>query len=270
MRKFFFIFLSIFLLIVLFLGLIGLNLEYLLNKDFFKKRIQRYVSSLSGLEVDYERIHLNLYKLKVEVEELRAKGKDFELYLPKGRMFFSKRKLLKGNFYPSSVYLKNPYFFTRRVEEEKPLEIKRLYQYFYTLSPFTLLVNNGTFEYHFEEGKGLKLRNINLFANDKVPQVLFTANATSNAFSSLEVKGRLNYRDEFLESELKIKKLDLTRLNLKDLAFLKRTEFDFSATVSLEKDVLNVGFTGQAPCLAFNKGDSAWVCGFFPGIFLGK
>lgn len=270
MKRFFLIFGFFFLLILLSLGIIGFNLDYFLNQDFSKNRIKGYVSRLFDVEIDYKRVHVNLYKLKVEFEGLKAKGNDFELELPKGRIFFSRTKLFSLNLYPSSIYLKNPYFLIRATKEERPLEIKRVYTYLQASSPFMLSINNGTFEYHYVDGKGFQIKGLNLLAKDKAPQVLFDLNATAGFFSLLDFKGRLNYREEFFEGTLKVKKLDLNRLNNRDLDFLKRTELDLTATFSLEKEVLHIGFTGSAPCLAFNQPGPPLVCGFFQGYFTGN
>ncbi len=270
MKRFFLILLFFFLLILLSLGIIGFNLDYFLNQDLSKNRIKGYVSRLFDVEIDYKRVHVNLYKLKVEFEGLKAKGKDFELELPKGKIFFSRTKLFSLNFYPSSIYLKNPYFLIRATKEERPFEIKGVYTYLQASSPFTLSINNGTFEYRYVDGKGFQIKGLNLLAKDRAPQVLFDLNATAGFFSRLDFKGRLNYRDEFFEGTLKVKKLDLNRLNNRDLDFLKKTELDLTATLSLEKEVLNIGFTGSAPCLAFNQPGSPFVCGFFQGYFTGN
>ncbi|MEZ0343681.1 MAG: AsmA-like C-terminal domain-containing protein [Caldimicrobium sp.] len=272
MKKFL---LSLFVLFILFLILIGIvsfNLEYFLNKDFFKRKIQDYVAKLLDIRIDYKRVNVNLYKLKVEVEGFDAKGKNFEISLPKGRVLFSQKKLLSRNFYPSEIYFKNPHIkviYIKR-EEEKPFEIQKLYHYLFASSPISVLIKNGTLELFYGEKKGFIIKDLNLLAKDKSPQVLFDLNATSSFFAFLDFKGRLNYKDQFFEGNLNVKKLDLRKVNHPKLNLLKKTELDLSSTISLEKDTLNLGFTGSAPCLVFNKNETPFVCGFFQGYFIGN
>ncbi len=271
MKKFFFILFALLILCFLLIGFIGLNLEYFLNHDPFKKKIQNYVYSLFGIDLSYRKVHLNLYKLKIEVEDLKAKGEDFSLLLPKGRFFFSKKKLLKGNFYPSVVYLKDPYLLIKAPKEKKPTEVQRYSQYLLDLSPLSLWIKNGTFEYHGEKEKGLLIKEINLLAENRAPQVLFQLNSTSNFFAKLNFEGRFNYQSQFFEGTLRIKKFDFGKLSfLTNKDFIKKSELDISVTLSFEKDTLNVGFSGAAPCLVVNNQSPSWICGFFQGAFVGN
>ncbi|MGC9140778.1 MAG: AsmA-like C-terminal domain-containing protein [Caldimicrobium sp.] len=271
MKRFFLFLLAFFLLFLILIGIISFNLEFFLNKDFFKRKLTDYIAALAGIRVDYNRVHINLYQLKVDFEGFRANSEDFEIFFPKGRITFSKFKLLKKNFYPQELYLKNPYIVLKapKKKEEKPFEIQEIYQFLLKSSPISLSINNGTFAYYFEEGKGFSITNINLFARDKFPQVFFNLNATSSVFSFLDFKGRLNYQSQFFEGSLRVKKLDLSKVNYPDFNLLKKTELDLSTTISLEKDVLNIGFTGSAPCLAFAMHSSPFICGFFQGYFVG-
>lgn len=258
-------------LLLIVLGIVSFNLEYFLNKDFFKRKIQDYVAKLFDIEIDYKRVKVNLYKLEMEVEGFNTKGKNFEVSLNKGRVLLSSKKLLSRNFYPLEINLESPYIkFKFLTREEKPLEIQKFYHYLSSASPITLLIKNGTFEIFYGEKNWFTIKELNLLAKDKSPQILFDLNGTSSFFALLDFKGRLNYKDQFFEGNLKVKKLDLSKINHPEITFIKKTELDLSSTISMEKNTLNLGFTGVAPCLVFNMNENPLVCGFFQGYFIGN
>lgn len=106
MKRLFLLFLAAFILIFLVIGIIGFNLDFLLNHKYFKNKLRGFLSERAQLDLDYKRVHVNLYKYYLEFEDLRITNPDLELNFPKGRLTFSPQKLIRLNYYPSGLYLK--------------------------------------------------------------------------------------------------------------------------------------------------------------------
>ncbi|BAU22714.1 hypothetical protein THC_0316 [Caldimicrobium thiodismutans] len=270
MKRLFLLFFAAFILIFLVIGIIGFNLDFLLNHKYFKNKLRGFLSERAQLDLDYKKVHVNLYKYYLEFEDLRITNPDLELNFPKGRLTFSPQKLIRLNYYPSGLYLKNPYLRIRETKEEKPLETETLYQFLEKVSPFSGNIVNGTLEWVQENNRKLKFSSINLIFRDKSPQLLFTGNLTTSFAQTLDLKGRFDYQKRFLESSLRIKKLDLSKISLLESSMLTKTEFDISLEISLEKGIWNLSFTGSAPCIAFKNQEKPLVCGIFQGFLIGN
>lgn len=269
--KRFLLLLSLFVfLFFLLLGLLAFNLEYLLNRPIVKDKIRAFLAEKTDLKVNFGKIDINLYKLLFSFENLEIKGRDFELSLPKVRADYDWDKLLSLNFYPRKVYLKNPYLKVVWSEEPITFTVEDFKGIIKRVALLELFIKNATIDYEVAKNTPLRLSLETLNLSNRVPQVLLEAKGTSPAFTSLHLNLRYNYRDEFLESSLRVKKFDLTRLKLRDLSILSKTEFDFDLELSLEKGIINAGFTGSAPCIALKEADRSFVCGIFQGFFVGN
>ncbi|MCS7200144.1 MAG: YceI family protein [Caldimicrobium sp.] len=270
MKRFLFYFLGSFLLLFLLITLVAFNLEYLVNSPFIKERVKSFLWNRAHLSVDYQKIDLNIYKLLVNIERLTVKGKDFEFFLPKGRVDFDWQRFLSFDFYPSSIYLKNPNLKIYWSEEPTRIKIEFLNSLLKRFSEFSIDLRNATFEYELERGNFLKLESLNLKANNKYPQLLIHGKAKGNAFSLLEVKLRYNFHSHFGESSISIKNFDLAKLKIQKVSSLSKTSFDVDGELTIEKGKVYAGFTGSAPCIAFGAGETPLVCGFFQGTFQGN
>lgn len=270
MKRLFLLFFISLLLIFLFIGIIGFNLDFLLNHKYFKEKLRGFFSERAQLELDYKKVHVNLYKYYLEFEGLRLKNTNLELNFPKCRLTFSPQKLIHLNYYPSGLYLKNPYLRVRETKEEKPLEMEAIYQFLDKVSPLSGNIVNGTLEIIQADNKKLKFYSINFIFRDQSPQLFFNGNLTTSFAQTLDLRGRFDYQKRFLESSLRIKKFDLSRISLLESAIFTKTEFDISSEISLEKGLWNIGFTGSAPCIAFKNQEKPLVCGFFQGYLIGN
>ncbi len=270
MKRFFLFISLIFLVLIFLIGFFALNLEYFLNKPYFKEKLKNYLHQRTGYSITYKKIHLNLYKTLLAFEDLRIEGKDFSVALPKGRIDFSSKRFLTFNFYPEKLYFKNPSVKLFVTEEEPVINYERVIENLKKTPPLTLFIKNATIEVLWGENSKIGFENIYVKTNHQSSQLLLEMEALADFCKKLEMSLRFNYIDNFLEATLKTKGLDLSKVRAWKNNFLSKTDFDLSAEVSYEKGEWNIGFTGQAPCLVFKNSKEQLVCGFFQGYFRGK
>lgn len=269
MKRLFLFFSLLLVLFIMILSLIAFNLEFILNNSLFKERVKAFLSEKIKVDVDYKKVDVNIYKLLLTFENLKISSKDLEFSLPKGRLDFDWKRILTFNFYPSVVYMKNPHVKIYWSVEPSKFKMEELLSILKRISQVTLDIRNGTVEYEVAKNSLIRLEIASLRAVSRYPQFLLKGKVKGDAFSSLEVDLRYNLENSFMESSLKLKSLDLAKLRLKDLSVLTKTNFDLDLELSIEKGKAYAGFTGAAPCIAFDKGEAPVACGFFQGYFQG-
>ncbi|MFN4196734.1 MAG: AsmA-like C-terminal domain-containing protein, partial [Caldimicrobium sp.] len=265
-------FLLIFSLLLIFIGFLALNLEIIVNKPFIKEKINSYVSQITGYHLTYKRIHLNLYKSIIELEDLQLIGEDLEVFLPKGRIDFTLKRLFLLNFYPKSLYFKNPHIkYIVKPEEEMLIDFKDIIKKISKIPSFFLIAQNATVELWLNKEESLSFKNVIFKANHGQSQLLMEAEASSDTVAKkIELSLRMNYPEEFMEASFNIKHFDLSKISFIHQGYITKTDFDLFSEITFEKGVWNIGFTGAAPCVAIKNNEKPLVCGFFQGSFLGN
>lgn len=272
MKRIILCFFLIFFLVFVLIGFLALNLEFFFNKPFFKEKIESFIFQKTGYHLTYKTIHINLYKTILEVENLKLIGEDLEIFLPKGRIDFTVERMLSLNFYPKSLYFKNPYlkYMLKPVEEEKLVDLKNIVKWLKKYPPIFLLVKNATLEFMLDKEVSVNFKNLVIKASHASSQLLVEAEAGSDKVAKkIELSLRMNYQEEFMEASFKVKHLDLSSFPFLHQGYITKTDFDLSAEIAFEKGLWNIGFTGSAPCVAIKNNKNPLVCGYFQGAFIG-
>ncbi len=270
MKRFLLYFGFISLFFFFLIGFCTLNLTFFLNHPFFKGKLKNYLEKNHHIKVEYHRVSVDLIKLHFKFENFKLEHPEFFLSLPKAKVDFDWSKLLRGSYFPEEVHLSSPSIkalIPEVTKEEIEFDYKSLLQ---KLAPIRFVVRNGNFSAEYK-GKNFELRGVNLNLVDSKDQLLFDLKASSNIFSQLSLKGYINYVRFFGEGSVEVKEL-----NLKPA--LKLVDFDpgenklnLQAQVSVEKDRIYAGFSGDAPCLIRLDDGQRVICGYFEGVaILGK
>ncbi len=272
MKRFFILLFLFLILIFVALGFFSLNLDFIVNHPYFKNKLKNYLIT-KAIVLDYQRIHFNLYKGQVEVENLKFSLKksdlNLDLFWPKSRFIFTLERFLKFKFFPSQFYLRDPQIKAVIRPTEEPIDFKKIISFLEKVSPFSGKMINGTLEWQEIEKKPLIFASLNFFIRTQGGQIFLEGDTSSSLAEVIKVKGRYDYRNSFLESSLRIKKLDLQKLPFLEKTLLTQAQYEGDLEIVYEKGIWNVGFLGSAPCLAFSDSEKPLVCGFFQGSFIG-
>ena len=263
---------ALFFLFFLFLvGLFTLNLTFFLNHPFFKGKLKNYLQSNHQIKVEYHHLSVDLIKLHFKFQDFKLEDPNFFLYLPKAKIDFDWSKLFRGSYFPEEVHLTSPTIkvtIPEVLEEEKTkFDYKALLR---KLAPIRFVVRDGNLSAEYK-GKNFELKDLNLNLVDREDQLFFDLKAKGTLFSQLSLRGYLNYLSLFGEGLVEVKEL-----NLKPA--LKLVDFDpgenklnLRAQISVEKDRVYAGFSGDAPCLFRLDDGQRVICGYFEGVaILGK
>jgi len=186
--------------------------------------------------------------------------------LPKVKIDFDWSKLLRASYFPEEVHLRSP---TIKLsipeipeEEEIKFDYKTLLQ---KLAPIRFVVRDGNFSVEYK-GKNFELKGLNLNLVDRKDQLIFDLKARANFFSQLSLKGYLNYVSLFGEGSVEVKELNLKpAMNLIDFD-PGENKINLQAQISVEKDRVYAGFSGDAPCLIRLDDGQRVICGYFKGV----
>lgn len=267
---------SIFLLSLLILALITLNLNYLLNRAEIRENLKSMFRKSLNMELDYERVNVNIYKLHFNIKNLEISGSHFKLTSERALLDFSWRKFLTLQFSPKKVLLNNFYITYYQLptkedeEEEVPALEERLKIFLKKSSPLYITLNNGTIIYNFKNDKTVKFFLTSLLAHNDRDQLLLETRLSASCFSDAKLKLRYFLRNDFLEGSLNVKSLDLGKIPLEYLQnVFQTTKIDLALETVLEKNVFNLSFHGRVPTVVLRRGGQLSE-GSFHGIFLGN
>ena len=271
MKRFLLYFALLSLFFLFLIGFCTLNLTFFLNHLFFKEKLKNYLERNHQIKVEYHHVSVDLVKLHFKFQDFKLEHPRLFLALPKAKVDFDWSKLVRGSYFPEEVHLRAP---TIKLaipeipeEEEIKLDYKALLQ---KLAPVRFVVRDGNFSAEYK-GENFELKGLNLNLVDRKDQLLFDLKASANFFSQLSLKGYINYVSLFGEGSVEVKEL-----NLKPA--LKLVDFDpgenklnLQAQISVEKDRVYAGFSGDAPCLIRLDDGQRVICGYFEGVaILGK
>jgi len=271
MKRFLLYFGLLFLFFLFLLGFCTLNLTFFLNHPFFKEKLKNYLERNHQIKVEYHHVSVDLVKLHFKFQDFKLEHPRLFLALPKAKIDFDWSKLLRGSYFPEEVHLSSPTIKLSIPETPEEEEIKFDYKaLLQKLAPIRFVVRDGNFSAEYK-GKNFELKGLNLNLVDRKDQLLFDLKASANFFSQLSLKGYLNYVSLFGEGSVEVKEL-----NLKPA--LKLVDFDpgenklnLQAQISVEKDRVYAGFSGDAPCLIRLEDGQRVICGYFEGVaILGK
>jgi len=256
-KAFFIISIFLFFLFLIFI-LIFLNINSILNSHQVKEKFSKFLKKNYAVELDYERVKINLLQQKVFIKNLSYKSLQYEVFLPEGNFTFSFSKLLRLNFIPTKFISENGYLKIHR--KKKPFHLKEFAKNIAKLSPIYLAVNNMTLDYETPVG-WVNLKNFNLRLRVNREQALYEADSESNLFEKVTFKGRFNYKKLFSENSLEVKNLNLSKLQrLSDYGIFK-TILNLKSEIVLEKDTLNVAFAVLNPYLFLKRVPSKKLLG---------
>lgn len=271
MKRFLLYFGLLFLFFLFLLGFCTLNLTFFLNHPFFKEKLKDYLERNHQIKVEYHHVSVDLVKLHFKFQDFKLEHPRLFLALPKAKVDFDWSKLVRGSYFPEEVHLSSPTIKLSIPETPEGEEIKFDYKaLLQKLAPIRFVVRDGNFSAEYK-GKNFELKGLNLNLIDRKDQLLFDLKARANFFSQLSLKGYINYVSFFGEGSVEVKEL-----NLKPA--LKLVDFDpgenklnLQAQISVEKDRVYAGFSGDAPCLIRLDDGQRVVCGYFEGVaILGK
>jgi len=271
MKRFLLYFGLLFLFFIFLLGFCTLNLTFFLNHPFFKEKLKNYLERNHQIKVEYHHVSVDLVKLHFKFQDFKLEHPRLFLALPKAKVDFDWSKLVRGSYFPEEVHLSSPTIKLSIPETPEEEEIKFDYKaLLQKLAPIRFVVRDGNFSVEYK-GKNFELKGLNLNLIDRKDQLLFDLKARANFFSQLSLKGYLNYVSFFGEGSVEVKEL-----NLKPA--LKLVDFDpgenklnLQAQISVEKDRVYAGFSGDAPCLIRLDDGQRVICGYFEGVaILGK
>ena len=271
MKRFLLYFGLLFLFFLFLLGFCTLNLTFFLNHPFFKEKLKNYLERNHQIQVEYHHVSVDLVKLHFKFQDFKLEHPRLFLALPKAKVDFDWLKLVRGSYFPEEVHLSSPTIKLSIPETPEEEEIKFDYKaLLQKLAPIRFVVRDGNFSAEYK-GKNFELKGLNLNLVDRKDQLLFDLKARANFFSQLSLKGYLNYVSFFGEGSVEVK-----QLNLKPA--LKLVDFDpgenklnLQAQISVEKDKVYAGFSGDAPCLIRLDDGQRVICGYFEGVaILGK
>ncbi|MFZ8832008.1 MAG: AsmA-like C-terminal domain-containing protein [Thermodesulfobacteriaceae bacterium] len=272
--KRFLVYFGLFFLFFLFLiGFSTLNLTFFLNHPFFKEKLKNYLERNHQIKVEYHHVSVDLVKLHLKFQDFKLEHPRLFLALPKAKIDFDWSKLLQASYFPEEVHLSSP---TIKVsipetleeeEEEIKFDYKSLLQ---KLAPIRFVVRDGNFSAEYK-GKNFELKGLNLNLVDREDRLLFDLKVRANFFSQLSLKGYLNYASFFGEGLVEVKELNL-KPTLKFVDFDPgESKLNLQAQISIEKDRVYAGFSGDAPCLIRLDDGQRVICGYFKGVaILGK
>ncbi|MCI4453703.1 MAG: AsmA-like C-terminal domain-containing protein [Thermodesulfobacterium sp.] len=271
MKRFLLYFGLLFLFFLFLLGFCTLNLTFFLNHPFFKEKLKNYLERNHQIKVEYHHVSVDLVKLHFKFQDFKLEHPRLFLALPKAKVDFDWSKLVRGSYFPEEVHLSSPTIKLSIPETPEEEEIKFDYKaLLQKLAPIRFVVRDGNFSAEYK-GKNFELKGLNLNLVDRKDQLLFDLKVSANIFSQLSLKGYLNYVSFFGEGSVEVK-----QLNLKPA--LKLVDFDpgenklnLQAQISVEKDRVYAGFSGDAPCLIRLDDGQRVICGYFEGVaILGK
>jgi hypothetical protein len=271
MKRFLLYFGLLFLFFLFLIGFCTLNLTFFLNHPFFKEKLKNYLERNHQIKVEYYHVSVDLVKLHFKFQDFKIEHPRLFLALPKTKVDFDWSKLVRGSYSPEEVHLSSPTIKLSVPETPEEEEIKFDYKaLLQKLAPIRFVVRDGNFSAEYK-GKNFELKRLNFNLVDRKDQLLFDLKASANFFSQLSLKGYLNYVSFFGEGSVEVKEL-----NLKPA--LKLVDFDpgenklnLRAQISVEKDRVYAGFSGDAPCLMRLDDGQRVICGYFEGIaILGK
>ena len=266
MKRFLLYFVLFSLFFLFLLGFCTLNLTFFLNHPFFKEKLKNYLERNHQIKVEYHHVSVDLVKLHFKFQDFKLEHPRLFLALPRAKVDFDWSKLLRGSYFPEEVHLSSPTIKLSIPETPEEEEIKFDYKaLLQKLAPIRFVVRDGNFSAEYK-GKNFELKGLNLNLVDRKDQLLFDLKARANFFSQLSLKGYFNYVSFFGEGSLEVKEL-----NLKPA--LKLVDFDpgenklnFQAQISVEKDRVYAGFSGDAPCLIRLDNGQRVICGYFEGV----
>ncbi|QER42343.1 hypothetical protein F1847_06140 [Thermodesulfobacterium sp. TA1] len=242
------------LLLFLVLSLFGfflVNIDFLLNQPWFKERLFKFLKASQQIDLQYEKIKVDLFEGKVKVKELSFKNKSYEIEVPEGTAVFSLSKIFRLNFFPETLQLKKlrlkAYF------SPKPFNLYRLRDQLKGMGPFVLQAKEARIDYETQIG-WLTFEKTDLFFKIDKNQALWELiSLSSPLFKEAEIKGRLNLSTLFLENSVNLKAFDFNGLSkFKDLP-INHLSSDLMAELSLEKETLNLSFQLLNPQLVLKE-----------------
>ncbi|PMP67014.1 MAG: hypothetical protein C0190_04220 [Thermodesulfobacterium geofontis] len=250
LKKFLFVFFGLFLFLVLSLILIILNLNYILNDSRVKSRLSEFLKVNYKIELKYDEIKIKFLQKKAFFKNLIFKSPEYEVILPEGNFIFSFRKILKFNFIPEEIEVRNSYL--KIYKSKKPFRLKDLVETFSKLHPFYLNAKNVTLDYETPL-EWIKFKKLNLKLKVDRYQALYELESRADLFESANFKGRFDYKNLFSENSLEIKNLNFS--NIKKLADygISGTSLDIKSEIVFEKDTLNLAFVILHPYIFLKR-----------------
>lgn len=265
------------LFILLILGLVSINLTYLLNQEGVKENLKAILKKTLNLDLNYEKVSVNFYKLHFNFKNLSVEGVYFELHTKKALLDFSWRKLLTLRFFPKRLQLEDfnvrfhqPPPEDEDEEEKAPLYHTELKDFIRRTSPLLVALRNGTIDYTFRDNQKISIKIVTFNAHNDRAQLLLETKLQASCFSEGRLKLRYLLDSNFLESSLRLKALDLAKIpwgTSKNI--FKNTAIDLELETVLEKDTLNLSFTGRPLSVSLNRGGHL-SDGVLRGYFVGN
>ncbi len=269
-KKIFFFFSIVFFLFFLFFLLILINLNKILNSSDFKHELYSFLKDRYHVQLKYKKINVNLRKGKIKLKNLYFRSAHYEVFVPDGYLKISLKKIIRFNFYPKEVAVKNIVF--KNYLTKGNFSLKKFSNELNSFKPLYLKLSNGTIDYQLGSG-WIIFKNVNLKLRIDNNQLLYEAVLSSSIFKKGDIKGRFNYKNLFWESSLDIRKLKLTKLEpLLNFGIFKTSIKQLRGEVVFENNTLNVGFTATDPYIFLkNSTFQGLLGGYVEGtLFLDK
>ena len=259
-----------FLLLVFLIGFFTVNITFFINHPYLKEKLRDYLESNHQVRIDYHHISIDLIKLHLVFQDFKLEHPNFSLVLPKAKVDFDWSKLLKGSYFPEELHISFPAIKLSMLElpeEEIEFDYKAFLQ---KIAPISLVIRKGDLFIEYK-GNSFQFKELNLRVVGKNDQLVFNLDTRADLFSKLSLKGYLNYLNLFGEGELEVKELRLKQaLKLFNLD-VDDGNLNLQAQISLEKDKVYAGFSGDSPYLFRLKDGEAIRCHHFKGLVaLGK